>query len=347
MSTKVKTKLPKPTAAELELQDINVLLAKQQLDATQQLADLQRFQFDLAEPGLRRSAAEQEAYNKLFTPEQQAQQLADQTAQAAKMRALAIEDLERGGAASPEQVKLIGEATDAQIEGARSDIEEFQQRGMRLLSRELAPSLGLRPGDTPILDRGGELQQEGLRQFGQISRGARAAEAQARLNFPLAVSNLMGNQINFNTAAQDFQSSLRQQSFNNRMAQLGQTGNVGLGLTGAPFNSAGSLAALQQPRLASATQTTGGFGHTASLINAGGANFGCWVAAEYYGWFTPDWFAARRWIMEGWRGPVADEFRRLYMQHGSIWAEMVRGDGRLREALRPLFDWARRKGRRC
>ncbi len=71
---------------------------------------------------------------------------------------------------------------------------------------------------------------------------------------------------------------------------------------------------------------------------------GCWVAAEYFGWFTPDWFAARRWLMEGWRGPVADHFRELYQKHGPVWAQMVRGNPKLREALQPLFVWARDQG---
>ena len=87
--------------------------------------------------------------------------------------------------ATPEQIRLIDEAIDAQIALGGSDIETATRRGLELLREELAPSLGLRSTDTPILDRGGRVVEEGLRQFSQLSRDARATGAEQRLNFPL------------------------------------------------------------------------------------------------------------------------------------------------------------------
>jgi hypothetical protein len=69
--------------------------------------------------------------------------------------------------------------------------------------------------------------------------------------------------------------------------------------------------------------------------------FSCWVAAEYFDWFTPAWFDTRRWIME--RGPKS--FRRFYVEHGPALAEAIRHDGALREAWRPHFERFREWGR--
>lgn len=71
---------------------------------------------------------------------------------------------------------------------------------------------------------------------------------------------------------------------------------------------------------------------------------GCYVAAEYYGWFTPDWWNARNWIVEGWQGDKAEEFRDIYLKDGPEMAERVRNEPAYAETLRPLFDWARDMG---
>ena len=71
---------------------------------------------------------------------------------------------------------------------------------------------------------------------------------------------------------------------------------------------------------------------------------GCWVAAEFYGWYSPQWFAARQWIVEDWQGVVADLFRKVYTRHGRRIARWVRSSRIVRETLRPVFAWAARKG---
>jgi len=71
---------------------------------------------------------------------------------------------------------------------------------------------------------------------------------------------------------------------------------------------------------------------------------GCYVAAEYYGWFTPEWWNARNWIIEGWQGDAAEEFREVYLKDGPKMAERVRNEPAYAKTLRPLFDWARDMG---
>lgn len=70
----------------------------------------------------------------------------------------------------------------------------------------------------------------------------------------------------------------------------------------------------------------------------------CHVAAEFYGWFTPDWFNARSWLLDGWQGAEAERFRSVYREHSESMAERVREDSGYAKAIRPLFDWAREMG---
>ncbi len=84
------------------------------------------------------------------------------------------------------------------------------------MRNELAPSLGLLPGDTPILDRGSDIAAESARQQGQLVNRLSAEKAGSSLTFPLA--------------AQGFQAQLAQNAFKNRLALLGQDVSIGLGL---------------------------------------------------------------------------------------------------------------------
>jgi len=76
----------------------------------------------------------------------------------------------------------------------------------------------------------------------------------------------------------------------------------------------------------------------------GGLAGGCWVAAEFYGWGTPDWWDARNWLMDGWKGEEADSFREVYARDGMDLAKRVREDDSYRETVRPMFEWARKQG---
>jgi hypothetical protein len=81
--------------------------------------------------------------------------------------------------------------------------------------------------------------------------------------------------------------------------------------------------------------------------SASNFNFGlltCHAAAEYYGWYSPSWYAAREWIWHAWTGLAAEAFRRFYGRYSKELAYLIRTNAQVREAMRPLFDWFRRMG---
>ncbi len=74
--------------------------------------------------------------------------------------------------------------------------------------------------------------------------------------------------------------------------------------------------------------------------SGGGWNvgLGCHVAAEYFGWFSKDWWYARNWILEGWQGDEAEKFRAFYLRRGAELAREIHEDEELREEWRPIFE---------
>ena len=148
---------------------------------------------------------------------------------------IALETLKRGGAASPEEQRLIGEATAAGIKAGESDIDRSFEDALRQIREELAPSLGLSAGDTPLEDRANLLGREVIRGKADLSTNLRGAEASAKLNLPLARGQLeagiASTQQQLAIAAQEFQADLRQAALMNRLALSDAFGNrVGLGV---------------------------------------------------------------------------------------------------------------------
>ena len=104
--------------------------------------------------------------------------------------------------------------------------------------------------------------------------------------------------------------------------------------------------------------SSGAFGPAAAPAGGGGGGGGglggiagiaamfCWAAAEYFGWDTPDWFAARHWILDIWEGRFADWFRKFYTKHGKKLAWVIRHCPPVKWALRPFFSHAAREGRK-
>jgi hypothetical protein len=218
MSSKTTTRVssPPPSAAEAELQELNLELAKIQLQE------------------IRR---DQELFDKFITPEERAQfeeQQFERSIEFARMSdellKTEFERIQSGGAATPEQKRLIGESVTNAIGLGESDIKRFQEQGINLIASELAPSLGLRKGDTPLIDRGGEIAEEGARQQGQLVRNLRGIQAREELGFPLQAGQVLSAQTQaqqgLSMAATDFQQQLRQQAFNNRLRLTGGVGAV-------------------------------------------------------------------------------------------------------------------------
>lgn len=243
---------PPPTEQELKLQEKQLELATFQLDELRKQSSFQEDQAEILLPLL----------------EAQAKEAVDAAARREELRPiedellqLQLEEIRRGSGASPEEIKLIEETTGAALSAGESDISRFRDESLERLSDELANALGLRPGDSPIVDRGQRVAQEATRQQGQLVSSLRAAESNAKLNFPLARDQVFAainqNQQQLTSARDSFQAQLQQQAFANRLGATGQQQGFGLGLaTGVPFNVNQAVQGLQQVRLGSASQST-------------------------------------------------------------------------------------------
>ena len=127
------------------------------------------------------------------------------------------------------------------------------------------------PPAIPGRFRGSRVAAEATRQQGQLSQGVRGAAATARLNLPLAQSQLLQagalGQQNLLEATRQFQEQLRNQAFQNRLSATGTLGGLGLGLA--------TGIRPQFPNFAKGSTTTttasggGGFGFADILGGAG------------------------------------------------------------------------------
>ncbi len=274
--TTVETSVPEPTANEIALQNKQIQLAEFQLQELQRQSDFQQEFAAGVAPLLEAQTADAEAAlaeRERLGPIQE------------ELLTLALEDLRRGGKATPEQIELIQQAGDAALERGGVDIERFRTDSLEALREELAPALGLRGSDTPILDRGGRVAAEATRQGGQLASSVRGAEATARLNFPLAQSQLTQQSSlglsQLTAATSQFQDQLRQQAFANRLNLQSSVGGLGLSLsTGVPFNVNQGVSVLQQSRFANSTQTTGGLGTVLGPLIEGSGRVGAAFATS-------------------------------------------------------------------
>lgn len=124
----------------------------------------------------------------------------------------------QAGQITPEEEALIARMERESLALGESDIDRFTQEGLGFLKQEVGPSRGLRFGDTPILDRGGVLVGEGIRQKSQLGREVRGRGAEQRLQYPLE--------------RQRFQEMLRENTRRFRLGLAGTAGQLGLGLAG-------------------------------------------------------------------------------------------------------------------
>lgn len=278
------------SAEERELIGLQTELSKRQLAQVDQLQPFQKELLDLSLADLRRQGAISSAIDSAVTPEQQAQLAKQDYERAARLGPLQeellnlqMQNIRSGGAATPEQEARIKAATDAGITAGSADIDLATQRGIGLISDELANARGLRLSDSPIKGEAALLAREGEGQKSSLIKTMRAAEATAKLNFPLAASQITSG-INLSTqnvadAARQFQSELRQRAFQNRLTLTGQTAQTGIGLAsiGDPSNT---IRGLQSLRGSSQTSTGSGGGMNLSGIGSvmqGAAAIGKWL----------------------------------------------------------------------
>lgn len=190
-----------------------------------------------------------------------------------------LDQIKNGGRPTPEQLQAISEATQAGIELGLGDIDVQTQRGIGLISDELANSRGLRLTDTPILREATLLTRNADDAKTGFIRSMRSNEATAKLNYPLAVQGVtnqtMSHQQSLTAAAQSFQEQLRNNARAYRLAltgsssvgsgiglssgyspvsHMGQAGGIGLGLASISAGT-GALDAMTRSRMASGTST--------------------------------------------------------------------------------------------
>ena len=281
-TTIVQNTTPEPSAAELELIALNRDLAQKQLANVESLQPFQQELLTLSLDELRRQSSVSRARDEILTPDRIRRQAEleesigtlsleslQQDAERAKrlgpvqdeLLQLQLDSLRRGGAATPEQIAQIKQATDAGIASGSADIDLQTQRGIGLISDELANSRGLRMTDTPILREATLLTRAGDDQKAGLVRNLRSAEMTARLNHPLAVQQIQSginlNQQSVANNAQQFQAELRNRAYQNRLALTGNAGNFGIGLASIS-NGNGALNSLTQSRMNSGTRTTTG-----------------------------------------------------------------------------------------
>lgn len=343
--------IPKVKGAKFKttLQAGQVALLHQLFKETAKQSQVSDELFSLLLPQLERQRAELEAFNAAVPVEDQADFYRSQFESALSNQAasdeilqLQLENLRRGGVASPEQAAIIERLTQEGLASGTSDIDAFVEEGLDQIADELANSRGMRFGDTPILDRGNLLAREGLRQKSQLGSQLRQAALQGLLGMGQFSSQANLAQQNLSNSIAQFQRGLRDST--NNQGLLGGFQFTGNGLSGLQgFDVGQQLQMSARPALrgqdpfwqrfllAGAPQITQGGtqGIGAGIV----AGLGCWCAAEYFGWFTPKWWSARRWIMQS-------EFRDNYLRHGEALARKIRLNPALKEALRPFFETA-------
>lgn len=259
MSTDATTKIKLPPASEdeKELLRINLELARGQLASMEEAKGFQTRTLQVAEADLDRIQQQQSILDELLPPGEQKERMRLQLEReeksaeaAAELEQIELERARLGGAASPEQKKLIEEAGTAALALGESDIRRQSQENLELLTEELSPSLGLRPGDTPIQIRGQRIIEEGIRQEAQLARQIRGGQAQAELSLPTAQAQVFGalgqNQQQISQAASQYQAQLRSQAAANRL-RFSQGAGLALAGSGA---AAQGLALAQAPRMA-------------------------------------------------------------------------------------------------
>ena len=115
---------------------------------------------------------------------------------------------------------------------------------------------------------------------------------------------------------------------------------------GGVLNAAGITSNVGSSALGSATTSANEANKGSQLLNTivgGGLGVlgsalgkpGCWIAAEFYGWYTPEWFAVRNWIFGTW---WMKPFALIYLAFGESCADWIKRNKNARKATKKLFD---------
>lgn len=208
------------TSLEAMLQE---MLGQSQADATRQRAiDARANDLKYGIAGTPLTGADEGAAQAAFKEFQDQQRSNDVQKH---LQDIQLAALKQGGRATPEQAALIDEQTSAAQASGESDIRRFLLETQRQINDETAQSAGLRPTDTPVVRLSERAGEEAARQQGQLTLGLRSANANARLNYPLAAQQIQTATANsagtLDQAASQFRAQLAQQAADNRL-RLGQ-----------------------------------------------------------------------------------------------------------------------------
>lgn len=145
-------------------------------------------------------------------------------------------------------LEALGRESDLAIERGLGDIRTLREDSLRDIRNVLAPRRGLRPTDSPIIDRGQLVAREATRQGANLITGIRGQQAQ-------------------------LERALRERAFENRLRLSSAIGDVGFNTTrlglgfaaGIPVDTRGTLGAISsaQGRESRISNTAGPFGTTA------------------------------------------------------------------------------------
>ncbi|MFZ2651285.1 MAG: hypothetical protein WA210_14380, partial [Burkholderiaceae bacterium] len=145
------TSVPPPTEAELKLQSKNVELADLQITALKQQQQFNDKLWTTIGPTFDAQARLiQQSIDQLpdpSSPEYRARIAKEQEIQDLSLQDT-LERLRAGGGATPKEMAAIREAGDAAIKSGEIDISRFEGDALERLREEVAPSRGLRFGDT-------------------------------------------------------------------------------------------------------------------------------------------------------------------------------------------------------
>lgn len=237
-------------------------------------------------------------------------------------------DLERllsmGGLPTDTERDLVKQQADEALAYGTSDIDADLKESLGLLRNELAPSRGLRPDDTPIVDRGLGFAKEALRQKSQLSRSVRGQSAQQLLDLPMR--------------RQQFMADLSQRALTNRLGFLSNIGQQGLSLSsiGDPM---GAARGLTSARTAQATTTGKEFDPYKATKAIGSALTFCYVAEVLYGKFDKKTLSIRRYVVErAEEDSLFGKFCRLYRKHGKSWAKLAQKYNAINSICRVIWD---------
>lgn len=152
-----------------------------------------------------------------------------------KLQKQLVIQAEQGFPATPEQIANIEAAETAAFNAGEARINQSLKSSLNLVSEEAA-SFGLRPTDTPSIDRGGILAGQASAEKFALGQDITSAGFQARLNLPLESARVGSGLAVGAVDLANFQRQLSEQATFNRL-QLGErqranTLSAGLGLSG-------------------------------------------------------------------------------------------------------------------